>query len=108
MTGKPKEIFGTKTPSMTSRCNQSASLRLIISMSADRFAKSADNKEGEIKVLTCLDFVSGKTLFNNQLLIELTLIKTTDAIFITDFSSLVSSRNMSNEMQSHLRRVCIK
>jgi hypothetical protein len=48
MTGNPKEILGTKVPSITSICNHSASLAFIISQAACRFPKSADNKDGDI------------------------------------------------------------
>ena len=47
-TGKPKDMFGTNTPSIISMCTQSASLRLIISMSFARYAKSAERIEGDI------------------------------------------------------------
>ncbi len=55
ISGKPNDIFGTKTPSITSTCNQSAWLRLIICRSLSKWAKSADNTEGAISfiVLSC-------------------------------------------------------
>ena len=40
----------SKTPSMMSICSQSASLALILSKSAFKLPKSADNKEGEISI----------------------------------------------------------
>ena len=46
-TGKPKDMFGTNTPSMMSMCNQSALLLLSQSMSACRLPKLADNSDGE-------------------------------------------------------------
>ena len=47
-TGNPKEMLGTNTPSMISICNQSASLRLMLSRSASKLAKLADNNDGDI------------------------------------------------------------
>ena len=47
-TGNPKDIFGTKTPSIISICNQSASLWFIFSISSFRLAKFADKREGDI------------------------------------------------------------
>ena len=63
-TGKPKDMLGTKTPSITSMCNQSASLSLIISTSALRFRKSAESKEGAISgfFIICLVKANGITL----------------------------------------------
>jgi hypothetical protein len=46
ITGKPKLIFGTKRPSITSRCNQSASLSLSILHSSPKRRKSEASKEG--------------------------------------------------------------
>jgi hypothetical protein len=45
--GNPKEIFGTKTPSITSTWNQSALLEFTNSKSRSRFPKSHDKIEGE-------------------------------------------------------------
>ena len=47
ITGNPKLMLGTNTPSITSRCNQSALLLLIIPISRSRFPKSAARREGE-------------------------------------------------------------
>jgi hypothetical protein len=49
-TGIPKEMFGTKTPSMISMWNQSASLLLIILQSRSKFPKSEASTEGAIIV----------------------------------------------------------
>src|SRR5574344_1524679 len=54
ITGKPKEILGTNTPSITSRCNQSASLRFIISISLLRSLKSAAKRDGATIVFIIL------------------------------------------------------
>ena len=44
-------MLGTNTPSIISICNHSASLRLIISRSDCRFAKFADNNDGDTIML---------------------------------------------------------
>ena len=46
MTGNPKDILGTKLPSITSRCNQSASDSFTISTSRPICRKSAARREG--------------------------------------------------------------
>jgi hypothetical protein len=49
--GIPKDMLGTKTPSITSKWYQSASLLFIISHSLCRLAKSEANKDGAIRWL---------------------------------------------------------
>ena len=56
-TGNPNEMLGTNTPSMTSRWSQSASLRLIISISRSRCRKSAASNDGETNVILEFDLV---------------------------------------------------
>ena len=49
-TGKPNDILGTNTPSIISKCSQSASLRLIFSRSLLKSAKFAESKDGAILI----------------------------------------------------------
>jgi hypothetical protein len=48
-TGKPKEILGTNTPSITSKCIQSAAEACNILISLSRFPMSADRTDGAIR-----------------------------------------------------------
>lgn len=48
MTGNPNEMFGTKTPSITSMWIHSASLRSSIAMSSAKWPKSAERTEGDM------------------------------------------------------------
>ncbi len=63
-------MLGTKTPSIISICNHSASLLLIISRSDCRFAKFADNNDGDtikliIRVVLNLYYKSKDTHFSH-------------------------------------------
>ena len=48
ITGKPNEMLGTNTPSITSRWNHSQVLSLSRSMSRCKWPKSADSSDGAI------------------------------------------------------------
>ena len=48
ISGNPNEMFGTNTPSITSMCTHSASLRSSIAMSSAKCPKSAESTEGDM------------------------------------------------------------
>ena len=83
----PDEMFGTKTPSITSRCSQSASLWFSISTSRCRLVKSAESSDGEISV---------SILF-------IRLIQTSDDVLIvTVLAYFVVVGQLTNEVQCTL------
>ena len=63
VTGTPIVILGTKCPSITSICSQSAPAFSARIISCSRFAKSAESIDGEIIILfmfDCSEFLAGK------------------------------------------------
>ena len=66
-TGAPIVIFGTKCPSITSMCTHFAPAEATLFISRSKFAKSADNIDGEIIVSIGPHFLNIQVHFSQPL-----------------------------------------